>query len=250
LRLAAQVRRRLGFGKDRQSVEGKDMGRFWAKAKPPSGVSIRRSARARRMTLRVSALDGRVTLTVPPRTSDRAAELFIEGQSEWIAAARAKAPEAVTVGIGVLLPLDGVLREVVAGPRARLRADRIEVPEGPGATRAVLGIVKVLARERIAARLAVHAGALEREVTRLTLRDTRGRWGSCTEAGAVMLSWRLILALPEVLDYVVAHEAAHLVEMNHSRAFWDVVERLCPDYRRHRAWLKAHGPALHRFRFD
>ncbi len=84
---------------------------------------------------------------------------------------------------------------------------------------------------------------------RLTLRDTRSRWGSCTVDGGLMYSWRLAMAPPEVLDYVAAHEVAHLVEMNHAPAFWAVVRRLVPDYAPRRAWLKQHGQRLHAYRF-
>jgi predicted metal-dependent hydrolase len=85
---------------------------------------------------------------------------------------------------------------------------------------------------------------LGREVAQIALRDTRSRWGSCSATGRLMFNWRLAMAPPAVLDYVAAHEVAHLVEMNHAPAFWAVVARLCPDWRAQRAWLKAHGGAL------
>jgi predicted metal-dependent hydrolase len=90
---------------------------------------------------------------------------------------------------------------------------------------------------------------LGRRYTRLTLRDTRSRWGSCSATGALSYSWRLILAPPRVLDYVAAHEVAHLAQMNHSPAFWAEVARLMPDYESPRAWLRREGSALHRYRF-
>ncbi|MEY3959547.1 MAG: hypothetical protein RIR14_200, partial [Pseudomonadota bacterium] len=82
------------------------------------------------------------------------------------------------------------------------------------------------------------------------LRDTRSRWGSCTAEGALMYSWRLIMAPPPVLRYVAAHEVAHLVEMNHSPQFWAVVDRLYPGWEAQRAWLRSHGSALHGLRFQ
>ena len=93
-------------------------------------------------------------------------------------------------------------------------------------------------------------GLLGRKVARLTLRDTRSRWGSCSHEGALMYSWRLIMAPPSVLRYVAAHECAHLVEMNHSPAFWAVVSRLYPGWQRERAWLHAEGAQLHGYRFE
>ncbi len=107
-----------------------------------------------------------------------------------------------------------------------------------------------MARDRLVAACDGHAARLGRGYRSLTLRDTRSRWGSCSAAGGLMFSWRLILAPPEILDYVAAHEVAHLAEMNHSPAFWRVVAGLCPDYARHRAWLRKHGQTLHAYDFS
>jgi hypothetical protein len=92
-----------------------------------------------------------------------------------------------------------------------------------------------------------YAGELGVTVRRVAVRDQVSRWGSCTAAGVLSYSWRLILAPPYVLDYLAAHEVAHLVEMNHSRRFWRVVAAICPDWQRAKAWLTAHGNALHRY---
>jgi predicted metal-dependent hydrolase len=91
---------------------------------------------------------------------------------------------------------------------------------------------------------------IDRYPRRITLRDTRSRWGSCTAAGNLMFSWRLAMAPPEILEYVAAHEVAHLREMNHGAGFWTLVAELTPDYDARRRWLHAHGPALHRYRFE
>ena len=91
---------------------------------------------------------------------------------------------------------------------------------------------------------------LGRRAVSVSLRDTRSRWGSCSAQGRLSFSWRLAMAPPEVLDYVAGHEAAHLVEMSHGQRYWEVVERIMPDYRRHRAWLKREGRKLHGFRFE
>ncbi|MGR3434759.1 MAG: M48 family metallopeptidase, partial [Shimia sp.] len=81
------------------------------------------------------------------------------------------------------------------------------------------------------------------------LRDTRSRWGSCSAAGGLNYSWRLVMAPPEVLDYVAAHEVAHLAQMNHSPRFWAEVAGLMPGYEAPRGWLRRHGADLHRYRF-
>ncbi|MDH3265000.1 MAG: M48 family metallopeptidase [Paracoccaceae bacterium] len=219
---------------------------------PPVEILLRRSARARRYALRVSALDGRVTLTLPARGSAAEALDFARAREGWIRRALAAQGTVTPVRIGAALPFEGRVLTVTPG---RVRAPRAEgaallVPPDP--ERAALRIatfLKSAARLRLAAAAGRHAATLGREVGRLTLRDTRSRWGSCTAGGDLMFSWRLVMAPPEVLDYVAAHEVAHFDELNHSPAFWAVVARLCPDYGRHRRWLRREGAALHRYRF-
>ena len=109
--------------------------------------------------------------------------------------------------------------------------------------------LKLRARDVLAEASDRYAVMVGQSYSRLSIRDTRSRWGSCSSEGVLMYSWRLIMAPPEVLDYVAAHEVAHLVEMNHSAAFWAMVERICPDYDVHRAWLRKNGDVLHRVNF-
>ena len=226
------------------------MGQVRLQGDPGTSVELRRSARARRITLRVSSLDGRVTLTLPPHVSERAALDFAEEKADWIAAALLKQAEPVVVGIGTSLPVEGRLRRVVAGEgrAARLSGDTIACPPKRPAP-ALEALLKALARDRLVAASEAYAARIGRSFRKITLRDTRSRWGSCSQAGNLMYSWRLILAPPEVLDYVAAHEVAHLAHMDHSAAFWEAVEGLCPNYAEPRAWLRREGAALHRYRF-
>ena len=227
------------------------MGQHVLPGNPPIPLSLRRSARARRISLRVSSLDGRVTLTLPQKVPEREALAFAAEKEEWLRGhlSRNAAPEVVD--LGMRLPVEGVPRLICMGMgrRVRLSGERLEVPGDRVGPR--LGAwAKELARDRLSEACDRHAAALGRPYARLTLRDTRSRWGSCTAQGALMFSWRLIMAPPEVLDYVAAHEVAHLEEMNHSSAFWDVVTRLYGDHRPARRWLKTRGSVLHRYRFD
>ncbi|PRX33761.1 hypothetical protein SAMN05216257_104323 [Meinhardsimonia xiamenensis] len=221
---------------------------------PPVEVLVRRSARARRLSLRVSALDGRVTLTLPRRAEVGEALAFARSRAGWIREHLARQPEPVHVRPGVRLPLAGGMVTIATGPvRAlRLRGDSLVIPEHRAgqAAAVVRGWLKGRARDALATACDRHATALGRGYGRLTLRDTRSRWGSCSAEGNLMFSWRLIMAPPEVLDYVAAHEVAHLVEMNHSPAFWALVEKLFPAHRAARRWLREHGTGLHRYRFD
>ncbi|MEL6644484.1 MAG: SprT family zinc-dependent metalloprotease [Pseudomonadota bacterium] len=214
-------------------------------------ITVRRAARARRISLRVSRLDGRVTLTMPMRTPLDEALSFAEERLDWIAEARSDVGAAVTVAHGSVVPIEGTDTQVFAGSDRRVQrdGDRLLV-RGPQVGRAVQSYLKALARDRLAAASDHHAAALGQRFSKLTLRDTRSRWGSCTSQGNLMYSWRLILAPPEVLDYVAAHEVAHLVHMDHSPAFWRVVEGRCPAWQDHRDWLRRNGPRLHRYRFD
>ncbi len=220
---------------------------------PPVRVHLRHSARARRMSLRVSRLDGRVTLTLPRGMPLRAAIAFAEERATWIRGHLAEIGAPEIVGWGSVLPVEGRPCTVIAGPRSALRpeAGAIEVSaRAASVPGTVAGLVKALARERLTAASDAHAARLGRPYGRITLRDTRSRWGSCTEAGALMYSWRLAMAPPDVLDYVAAHEVAHLAVMDHSARYWAVVRGLCPDYEAHRRWLREHGPELHRPRFS
>ena len=214
-------------------------------------VILRRSARARRISLRVSGLDGRVTLTLPPDASEREGLRFARAREDWIAEALADRPAAQLARVGVTLPVEGRPRPVVEGPArgVRIDSDRIRIPPGPGGPARLGAALRTLARDRLATAVDRHAAALGRVPGRLTLRDTRSRWGSCSSRGDLMFSWRLILAPPQVLDYVAAHEVAHLDRMDHSPAFWAVVERLLPDHGAQRAWLRRNGAALHGWRF-
>nr|WP_246237322.1 SprT family zinc-dependent metalloprotease [Halovulum dunhuangense] len=215
-------------------------------------VEIRRSARARRLTLRMSHATGGFTLTVPQRTPAADIRRFLDQHLWWIEERRAERPVQPNVAPGTLLPVAGEELTLLRGRgrSARRVGDALEVPgEGAVFARRTLVWLREEARARMVARLDHHSARLGRPHRGLTLRDPRSRWGSCTAEGAIMLSWRLILAPAEVMDYVVAHEVAHLAEMNHSPAYWRVVEGLFPGYERPRDWLRANGASLHAWRF-
>jgi predicted metal-dependent hydrolase len=236
----------------RQRRESAEMTEIELPGDPPMRVLLRPSARARRFTLRVSRLDGRVTLTMPKRPAHAEAVAFARAQADWIRAQLSKHQPAERVGFGAQIPLEGRLARVVPtdARRGDLMGDLIEVPRktaAPGAH--VEALLKAHARDRLEAASTRYAHTLGRRFSAISLRDTRSRWGSCSSDGKLMYSWRLIMAPADVLDYVAAHEVAHLAEMNHSRAFWQTVDRLYPGFEAPRAWLRREGAALHRYRF-
>lgn len=219
---------------------------------PPLRIYLRRSAQAKRMSLRVSRLDGKVTLTVPRFVTDREALGFAKEKEEWLRTHCEKQPEVLFVTHDTTFPIEGQSYRVTDGAGRRIRAVEADLivpgkPETVG--RRVQAYLKELARDRLASASDHYAAQLGRGYSRLTLRDTRSRWGSCTSDGALMYSWRLILAPPKILNYVAAHEVAHLEEMNHSKAFWDIVHELYGAYQPARKWLHESGADLYRYRF-
>ncbi|WP_319825076.1 SprT family zinc-dependent metalloprotease [Thalassovita sp.] len=228
------------------------MGHHVLPGNPPIQVVLRRSARARRISLRVSGLDGRVVLTVPKRVRVAEALDFAQEKADWIRAHLSQQPDLVPVATGALLPVEGRMRRIapIPGRRVHLTPDMLGVP-GPetGVPARLTGYLRELARDRLVAASDLYAARLGRPYSGVTLRDTRSRWGSCSSRGGLNYSWRLIMAPPEVLSYVAAHEVAHLAQMNHSPAFWATVEQIHGPYDHPRHWLRQNGSQLHRYRF-
>ena len=236
-----------GNGKGDRAVET-----ITLSGEPEITVYLRRSQRAKRLSLRVGRTDGRVTLSLPRRASLREARAFADAQAHWIRKHVAAAPTVARPTIGGTLPVLGELLPIEAGKTrvARLLPDAILVPDDPAKVGPrVKTLLRTLAQTHLTEACARYSTALGREHGKLTFRDTRSRWGSCTSRGDLMFSWRLVMAPWEVLDYVAAHEVAHLAHMDHSPAFWGPVEALLPRYQPHRAWLKAHGAGLHAWDF-
>lgn len=213
-----------------------------------TAVSIRTSKRAR--SFRLSLPAGGPLLTLPEQARWADAEAFLHRHRHWLAARLPRAARAQRLGTGIDLPLRGVDHRVVASGLLR---GRVEIADGamirvPGdlahQPRRLYDWLRAEALDDLKARSDFHATRLGVQVKQVRLRSQSSRWGSCSSTGNINYNWRLILAPPFVLDYVAAHEVAHLIEMNHSAAFWSCVTRTLPDMERGRAWLKAHGREL------
>lgn len=221
---------------------------------PRCQVRLVRSPRATRFTLRMESAGAHAVLTVPPSVPDAETRRFLSRHAEWLRTALARQPEIMHVAPGALLPVAGHPVRVETRPGAR----RPPVLEGEALVLGGVGAegpriaawLKLRARDALLPATHEYARRLGREVTAITLRDTSSRWGSCSSSGRISFSWRLAMAPPEVLDYVAAHEAAHLVEMNHSARYWAVLEGLMPDYAERRNWLRREGRKLHAYRFE
>lgn len=191
-----------------------------------------------------------ILLTLPRGASPDRALDFAASQAAWIWSQRGKRAAPVPLAPEAVFPLRGVPHKLAHKPGERgsvwleagviCVAGRVEHVE-----RRVVDWLKREARRDLSAASRAYAESMGARYTRLTLRDTASRWGSCSSSGALSYSWRLILAPSHVLDYVAAHEVAHLVEMNHSREFWALVERHCPRAGEARRWLKTSGKSLH-----
>jgi predicted metal-dependent hydrolase len=213
-------------------------------------VSIRVNPRARRVLLRMDASARRFDLVLPRGAAPETALRFLEAQRGWIAARLDALPQPVRFAEGAIVPVLGVPHRVClesdpGAPPVAIIDGEIRVRGGPEhIARRVYDHLARLAGRELARRARLYAARIGKPVTRITVRDTKSRWGSCSASGSLSFSWRLILAPEPVLDYVVAHEVAHLVEMNHGPRFWKLVRTMTPDPAAPRAWLKRHRTEL------
>lgn len=234
----------------------------------PTRVLWRRSARAQRVSLRIDAREGSVIVTLPPRAAVSAGRALLMDHAGWVAERLARLPTAVVLQDGAEVPLDGRpvrIRHVPTGRGTRLVNGELLVAGAPeflarrvtdflraeaGRRLAAAALEKVALQDRLEDRRgpALQGGVPGRvqRARRVVVKDTRTRWGSCTADGTLMFSWRLVMAPPDVQDYVVAHEVAHLRHMDHSKAFWAQVALLTPHRAAAMRWLEMGGAGLMR----
>jgi predicted metal-dependent hydrolase len=223
-------------------------------------VTVRRHRRARRYTLRIHGTRREAILSMPMRGNLADARDFAQRHGAWLAERLRRLPDGVAFVDGASLPLRGEVVGIVHRPRARGTvwcecgdngASMLCVAGDSAHTaRRVRDYLKREARRDLAVAVRRYSDALGVKFKRISVRDQSSRWGSCNSDGVLSFSWRLILAPPFVLEYLAAHEVAHLVEMNHSARFWRVVARICPEMDHAKAWLSAHGNDLHRYGAD
>jgi predicted metal-dependent hydrolase len=214
-------------------------------------IEVVRHARARRMRLAVDPRDGKVRLTLPPRASIKKGLAWAEEQRGWIATQQARLPGSLPLAPGARFPLGGrdiEIDYVPTAPRVPRREGERLICGGPreGLERRIERWLRAEALRVLSAETAEYAERAGVSVTRVSIGDPRGRWGSCASSGAIRYSWRLILAPDFVRRATVAHEVAHRIHMNHSPVFHRLVETLFeadPTPARH--WLRRNGAALH-----
>lgn len=222
-------------------------------------VAVRVSARATRFTLRLATGAADPVLTLPARADFAEALDFLNRHGGWLAERLARRPQGVAFADGALLPLRGVPHLVAHRPDRRgtvwvepstgdVETPRLCVAGAPEhLARRLRDFLRRSARADLVPAVADHAARLGVKPGAIRIKDTRSRWGSCTVDGELSFSWRVVLAPPHVLDYLAAHEVAHLREMNHSRHFWRLVRETCPHMDEGRRWLRLHGAGLHAY---
>ncbi|OJX99987.1 MAG: metal-dependent hydrolase [Rhizobiales bacterium 62-17] len=223
-------------------------------------VTLKRTATTRRFTLRVRNATRDVVLTIPQRASIIEARDFAEKHAAWIGERLQKLPHPLPFVDGCIIPLRGIPHIIQHRPGARgtVWVEGVTTAGGPALALCVAGKAEHLGRRvqdylrtQALADLNVAAGAYAGKLgltpKRISIRDSKTRWGSCSADGSLNFSWRIVLAPAFVLDYLAAHEVAHMVHLNHSPKFWTLTRRLCAETDRAEAWLDAHGTQLHRY---
>jgi predicted metal-dependent hydrolase len=214
----------------------------------PARVEWRRSARARRVSLRIDPRGGSVVVTLPPRAARTAGVALLMNHAEWVSARLAALPGQIPFAHGATVPLHGIDHGIRHMPGLRgAVAEAGEIRVGGEATfvaRRVADFYRAEARRCLGELVRQKAAAAGVAPSRVSVKDTRSRWGSCAANRNLAFSWRLVMAPLYVQDYVAAHEVAHLRHMNHGQRFWALVADLTPHTDAAMTWLRRHGPQL------
>ncbi len=213
-------------------------------------LNVRLNPAARRLIVKVHPATGEVMVIAPSkRALDRAVE-FARGESDWIARQLAQVPSRVVLAPGAHIPFHGQDHVILKGDVGAVSVEPgvIRVAgRSEHAPRRLLDFLKKQAKREVEQKSFEYGAKIGIKPKRITVRDTASRWGSCSSTRSLSFSWRLILAPVFVLDYVVAHEVAHMKEMNHGAGFWRIVEELIGNVTPAQTWLRQHGSALHRY---
>lgn len=222
----------------------------------PVDLTIRHNVRAKRYTLRLPQKGNTPVLTIPKHGTYDEAYGFALRHVDWLAECLSKKVPITKFKPEVIIPYQGEkcrleTSNVLRGHVQHVSRDGMDALIVPGEARhferRLTDWLKKQARIKITKACSYHADNLGLHFRSIAIRDQRTRWGSCSSGGRLNFSWRLILAPPDVLDYVAAHEVAHLEEMNHQPQFWVLVEKTCPDMHKHRMWLRNNGHQLHQY---
>ena len=214
-------------------------------------LPVTRSPRVKRIRISMDRRDNTFSITAPLCTSIKEIQQNVEAVEDWIlkhvlntVIKKQLIPGDELCLLGDQYVLEhhswyGRVRATVNGKKIKIYCNKDSF------SIAAISYLKIFAKKKFSKICENYAAKLNKGINRITVRDTTSRWGSCSEEGNISLSWRLLLAPKEVATYVCIHEVCHLVEMNHSKAFWSLVAGFCPDYKDHMEWLKLNGQSLH-----
>lgn len=215
-------------------------------------VTVKRSKRAKRIALRLDPVERVMNLVVPHKMPLHKAYYFAQEHEAWVRENLARVSNRIIFTDGVEIPL--------FGENVKISVDRSKLYRKTTISRGeyelyvstpledpsdkIKAFLKKHAREGLAEMASEKAGIIHRTITAVNVRDTKSRWGSCAQDGSLSFSWRLIFAPYDAIDYVVAHEVAHLRHMNHSASFWELCESLSDNYTEGKEWMRKNGSSL------
>jgi predicted metal-dependent hydrolase len=222
-------------------------------------LTIKQHDRATRITLRIEPGGRALKMTVPRGLAQREVNAFLDRHQGWLLTKLAKFSEDTGLGDGSEILFRGIRHRIqhTGSLRGLTEAATIDgrhvlkvsgMPEHLG--RRIATFLKKEARADLERLAYFHARSIKTPIKSISMKDTRSRWGSCSSEGNLSFSWRIVMAPPSVIDYLAAHEVAHLKEMNHGPRFWALCEKLCPGMDEAKSWLKRHGSLLHAIDFD
>ncbi|WP_313612453.1 M48 family metallopeptidase [Agrobacterium sp.] len=221
---------------------------------------IKENLRATRITLRIEPGGKGLKLTIPYGLHHREVDDFLERHQGWLKSRLEKLGPEQHLRHGGIISIRGISHRIEHTGTLRGVTQAIQTPEGEAVLRVsglpehtgrrISAYMKKEARADLERLVAMHAKTVGRPVRSLTMKDTRSRWGSCSYEGNLSFSWRIVMAPASVIDYLAAHEVAHLREMNHGPKFWALCKALCPHMEESKAWLKRHGSQLHALDFS
>jgi predicted metal-dependent hydrolase len=217
-------------------------------------LTVKPDPRARRITLRIEPGGQALKLTVPKGLKEREIADFLARHQGWLMTKLARFPRQNALIDGKYVALRGVPHRIERTGKLRGLTEATEIDgekvllvggHEDHLQRRLRDFLKAEARKDLEERARTHATAIGKAIKAITLKDTKSRWGSCSHDGNLSFSWRIVMAPPYVIDYLAAHEVAHLAEMNHSPKFWAICEKLCNQTLEAKHWLKRNGAMLH-----
>ena len=222
-------------------------------------LTIKQHDRATRITLRIEPGGRALKMTVPRGLAQREVNAFLDRHQGWLMTKLARFSQEAGLRAGGEILFRGIRHRIehtgsLRGVTEALTTDGRHVlkvsgmPEHLG--RRIATFLKKEARADLERLARFHARSINASIRSISMKDTRSRWGSCSSEGNLSFSWRIVMAPPSVIDYLAAHEVAHLKEMNHGPHFWALCEKLCPNMEEAKRWLKRHGSLLHAIDFE